>query len=765
MGLANLPWLYWNRWLEAPLAFLKEAGLDYTTGWPLIAYKVIVTILLAAILLELLTRLRRLIAPLLWKDDFTEADTVVTGPKEGLDARVESLEAARNLERTIRPLKKARRYDRMAEVYASLNMHKDAAKWFSKAGDRKLAAMEWALAGDTKKAAALLVKEGDYATAARFYEEVADYRDAAATYEKAGHLAKAAAAYAHAGMFVRAVQAFEQYFEGTEDPPQAQCEAAEACFAVLESEPGREKIGPEERASLLPHLAVRFGKAQRYDIAAQLFLEAGDATRASDIFIRAGRLQDAAKCMHDAGRPKEARQIAGRYFETQGRWAEAGAAHAASDDVRRAGDCFAKANDFQHAAECYEKAEEFYGAGLACSHLGRFEHAIRLLQRLKESDPMFDPSRALLGRCFYELHDYAHCAATLANHLTGKRVETGNLDYYYMLALAYEQLGKLEESQGILLNIKTLSAAFKDVALRLSNISSRISMGADPVTAPGTPASGLAETKLMTMVADQLGGRYRLERELGRGGMGVVYLARDTQLDRPVALKFLGSLIDQSEKYRQRFVREAKAAARVNHPNIISIYDVSATAGKAYIAMEYVEGPSLHRYVRAKDHLAPRKAVNLIIQICSALGAIHKAGIVHRDIKPDNILIAKGGLAKLTDFGLAKAEQARSTGAVVVMGTPSYMSPELTLGSDVDARSDLYSLGLVFHEMLTGHTAFTGENLVERQRTETPPPPSALVEGIPEALDRIVMKCIEKDPAKRFQTAEELNTTLRDMEV
>jgi len=204
-----------------------------------------------------------------------------------------------------------------------------------------------------------------------------------------------------------------------------------------------------------------------------------------------------------------------------------------------------------------------------------------------------------------------------------------------MLALACEQLGELGKSRDILYKIHAVDVGFKDVTQRISNISSRISMGAgERVATPNVAAMPTQRAPVMEAVENILGTRYRLERELGRGGMGTVYLARDTQLDRLVALKFLGALVDGSEEYRQRFVREAKAAARVNHPNIVHIYDISAREGQAYIAMEYVDGANLNTYTKKRGALLPREAVSIMTQACSALDAIHKAGIVHRDIKP-----------------------------------------------------------------------------------------------------------------------------------
>jgi tetratricopeptide (TPR) repeat protein len=473
--------------------------------------------------------------------------------------------------------------------------------------------------------------------------------------------------------------------------------------------------------------------------------------------------------MNQAGDTKRASEIGGRYYESLGKWKEAGMAYEGGGDFRKAGECFSKANEPLRAATNLERAREYYGAGLAMLHARKLEDAVRLFQQVPENHAHFGESRALLGRAFYELKAFAQSAATLENHLMGERVRKDNIEYFWMLALAYEQLGKLQESEETLLKIRSVDIGFRDVSQLLSNVQSRISMlggevrrdvSSMPTMATPAPA-GDGKSPVMSMVEKSLHNRYDLERELGRGGMGVVYKARDTQLDRPVALKFLGSLVDGSEEFRQRFQREARAAAQVSHPNILSIYDIGVEQGSTYIAMEYIEGPNLNQYLGQKGKLSVREAVNLISQACAALEAIHQAGIVHRDIKPDNILIAKGGLVKLMDFGLAKGYGARLTGSHVIMGTPCYMSPEQARGGDVGPKSDLYAIGLVLYELLSGKTVFNDGNVLERQILEMPPLPSQVVEGIPELLDQIIMKCIAKDPNERFSSADELSKYLR----
>ncbi len=761
-------WLVWG-WLDAPVNYaFSMLGLGPS---PLLfPLAKVALLLLALFLLYLLVsdtwkRIKRL-----FESDSLLEDARVGEINQTKDKKFAlSIEASRNLEGTVAALKRVKDYAHIGEAYAAVGKHKEAAKWFKKAKDLKRAAMSLAQAGETMKAAKLLMKQGDFATAARFFSEIKRFDKAALAFEKMGSMAFAAAAYAKAGKTALAVARFAEYFEAPRDPIEVQAHAADDCFALLQDPKAQSKIADEQRVALQAHVAARFEQSKRYDLAAQLYKTSGNMVRAGEVYLLAGKLREAAECMKAAGKMKEASQITARFYETSGQWREAAFAYTQAGDYLHAADCYARAADPVRAAECYEKANAFYRAGLAYAHAARFAEAIRTLQKVSERDPDFDASRPLLGRCFYELHDFAHCAAALENHLMGKKVDTANKEQFYMLGMAYEQLGKLGESRDILYKIRTVDVGFRDVAERISNISSRISMqasGSIPA-APMELAAGRAHapgddaTKVMETVESSLGGRYRLERELGRGGMGVVFLARDTQLDRPVALKFLGSLIDNAPEFRERFIREARTAARITHPNIIGIYDISASVGKSYIAMEYVEGPSLYKYCQAKGKLSPRETISVVSQSCLALSALHEAGIVHRDIKPDNILVAKGGLVKLTDFGLAKAEDSRLTRTGMLMGTPSYMSPEQVLGKEADPRSDVYSLGLVMYECLTGQTVFRGDNVLERQLQEMPPPPSQVSQDVPAVLDGIVMRCIAKKPDERYAAMRELYDALK----
>ena len=258
-------------------------------------------------------------------------------------------------------------------------------------------------------------------------------------------------------------------------------------------------------------------------------------------------------------------------------------------------------------------------------------------------------------------------------------------------------------------------------------------------------------------------GRYRVLSRLGAGGMAEVWSAEDSQLGRRVALKLLASRFAQNADFRERFRREASAAAAMQHPNIVSIYDRGEWEGTSYIAMELVDGHTLKQLITDRGPAGPSAAIDLTIEILKALRYAHKRGIVHRDIKPQNVLLdAEGGL-KVADFGIARAGASEMTETGAIVGTVQYISPEQAQGQPVSPRSDLYSVGVVLYELLTGRVPFDGEAPVSvalKQVSEPPVPPSQLRPGIPPALEHVVMRALEKDPARRYGSADEFIAAL-----
>lgn len=269
----------------------------------------------------------------------------------------------------------------------------------------------------------------------------------------------------------------------------------------------------------------------------------------------------------------------------------------------------------------------------------------------------------------------------------------------------------------------------------------------------------------MLEIGTMLSGRYEVLKRVGSGGMADVYMAKDHKLNRNVAVKVLKSEYVEDEKFLKKFETEAQAVARLSHPNIVNVYDVGIEDGINYIVMELAEGMTLKEYIRRKGYLSPKETVEISLQIASAISHAHKNHIIHRDIKPQNILVSEIGNVKVTDFGIAKATSSNTvTSTATAMGSVHYISPEQAKGRFCDEKSDIYSLGITMYEMVTGHVPFDHENgvtiaLMHLQNEITPP--SQVRDGIPDSLEKIILKCTMKKPEDRYQTADELIADLK----
>src|SRR5689334_24230664 len=264
-------------------------------------------------------------------------------------------------------------------------------------------------------------------------------------------------------------------------------------------------------------------------------------------------------------------------------------------------------------------------------------------------------------------------------------------------------------------------------------------------------------------------GRYKVISEIGQGAMGVVYKAVDPIIDRTVAIKTINLNLSRQEleEYEARFQQEIKAAGRLNHPNIVTIYDVGKTESVAYMAMEFLEGLELKDMIASGNLPPPDQVVDIIAQVAEGLWFAHQQDIVHRDVKPSNIMVLGGGIAKITDFGIARLpNSAVKTMTGLILGSPRYMSPEQVIGKAIDARSDIFSLGVVLYEALTGVAPFDGDNvnaIMYSTVNTTPPPPSSHSRAVPPMLDLIVAKAMAKLLEDRYQTVKEFADDLREV--
>jgi len=386
--------------------------------------------------------------------------------------------------------------------------------------------------------------------------------------------------------------------------------------------------------------------------------------------------------------------------------------------------------------------------------------------------------------------------------LKGRKPSVTVITELYALGTQLEQRGRAVQATAVYRHLARLDNTFKDVSTRLARLMDaerakpksaplprpaaipvppplRTPSSAPTPAATGSPAAAADATVSPLPPVDNYNvapdgtdrlGRYQLEREIGRGAMGIVYLGRDTAINRQVAIKAIPLASEFSdvelEEARSRFFREAETAGRLNHPNIVTIYDVGEERGLAYIAMEYLKGRHLSDYATSNNLLEPRKVLEVIGRTAEALGFAHKQQVVHRDIKPANLMYDAGAdVLKITDFGIARLTGAGSTRTGIVLGTPSFMSPEQLEGRTVTGHSDLFSLGVSLFQLLTGQLPFTADSMtgLMQQIAEAPHPPlRAYRPDLPACVESVIDRALAKNPDARYDSGAQMAAALDD---
>ncbi len=646
-------------------------------------------------------------------------------------------------------------FARSADSYLKAGNQGVAAEMFERAGDYRRAANHYSEGGFARPAAEAYVKCEMWGQAASCFEAVILEERTGASVGREREIRKlvmlAGKMYGRAGQHAKAESVLEKGECFVAAAEVAQRHGREAAAADLYLK-GRE---PARAAEVLRGLGKNDAAAL---ILAEYHRDHGDDSQAVRFFEEAGEFLEAA----DLYRQLDQFEKAGECYERQAEYSQAAEMFCTSGDRGRAGLNFERAGEFSEAAECFalagnedkeaellERAGAYLRAGEICLRSEKKDEAISVLQRVEAGHADYCSASALLGEIFRERGMISLALTKLKAATEGQVLARENLAVFYALAAVYEANQDISEAADLYERILACDYHFKDVEERLGRTREVLKSETAPTAV--APSAGASAPE----------GRYQIIGTLGRGGMGIVYKAKDAVLDRVVALKMLPETLKENPQALKNFLREAKSAARLNHPNIVTVYDAGEQDGNFYIAMEYVDGNTLKDIVKRKGKIAATGIVHVLVQMSEALAYAHSQKVVHRDIKSANTMWTRDRKAKIMDFGLAKVIEEVRNHTTVVSGTPYYMSPEQTLGKNVDWRSDIYSLGVTVFELATGTLPFTEGNLPYHHLHTPPPDPRSLVPDLPPVLVEIINTCLKKDPADRYQSAGDLIALLK----
>ena len=595
---------------------------------------------------------------------------------------------------------------------------------YERAGAKQKLARALLLSKQPARAAAVYTELGRHAEAAHHFQSAGMWREAAEALLLTSAEREAAELFERAGDLERAAQLHQRLG----DAESASRLFARAGLGVAAAQTLLEARGRKPR--WLKRAAELYESASEWDQAATCYAEAGDPRQAAELYEKIGRHAQAAEA-----------------FERAGVYERAASCHERAGARAEARACWERAGDRMRAAEMALEERNHLAAARTFYEVGSYERAIDTLQRIPANAPDARVGARLLARIFLEKGLIDRAKEKLGALAADAGYEKDDLELLLMLSTALERIGDRAGAVGALEDIANLDPQYADVEARLE----RLGEGAAVVTSPSLAAAA--------------SDRYELRDEIGRGGMGIVYLASDRELERAVAIKFLPTELAANPQAVKMFRAEARAAAAMNHPNIVHIYDVAVVNDQPCIVMEYVQGRTVREVMRIRGSndrqpLPPHRVAEIGRQMCRALAYAHRSNVIHRDVKPSNILLAADGSAKLMDFGISKVLETGNESLTEAKGTPQYMPPEQILGHEIDGRTDLYALGISMFEMATAQRPFSGDSVVDQQLHAPLPDPRHLRPEIPEGLVQILMRACQKNPDDRFASAHEMAQAL-----
>ena len=668
--------------------------------------------------------------------------------------------------------------------------------------------------GDIRRAAVLYEQAGDFEHAIKAYDEVRNFvkaghlslhigkgEDAASFFLKAGKFellgqfyqdrkqyGRSAHYYIRAGQYSKAAEMYEiqlkSYPELREIPGEVNQHSDEEVKIVRLTASAHSKAGDYRRAAQL------YERIKQYEDVARNYLSIKD-------YFSAGQAYEQAKLFAEAGQAYSDGEL----------YLEAAKCFVQDKSFRLAAENYAKSGNFIEAGDYYSKAGDIFDAADSYKQGAELDQAIKVLSMIQAENPLYIRAIEKVIEFCREKGYVTPAAKRLFLQFWDAGFRNEYFDIYYKIGILLNQSEFVEEAKNINSILQKENAEKFDLMKDAFEFEQRESVStaeyqnileedfeaqkrrekydllkqkmqelnqvpSDSDTLMSDFDSTLSEgerqyrPQSFTHIQEgqKFSDRYLIVKKLGSGGMGTVYKATDLELDEVVAIKILSHQLNFDENAVARFKQEIKLARQINHPNIIRIFDIGEYAGIRFITMEYFPGYQIKEIINENGFYTISEGLDLMLEVCEGLNAAHKLGIIHRDIKSQNIMISDQGVVKVLDFGIAKsADIPGLTLDGSILGTPEYISPEAIMQSPVDVRSDIYSLGIVMYEVFAGRVPFTGDSImavIRQHLYDDPPRPKSLNPNIPDDLEDILLTSIEREPGQRYQSIAELRSEL-----
>ncbi len=686
-------------------------------------------------------------------------------------------------------------FDVMGELLEKLGKESEAIEIYKKSGNSDNLVKLLLKRKNVEAAGTVLENNNRFQEAAELYYNYERYDKAAQIYEKKGFYKKAAYIYEKGGNIKKAAGNFEKWFVTSFDTAIGYQVSKQLEQELLKAVELYTQLNELEKAY---NLLIKYGKFEK---AAEVAIKMNRISDAAQNFERAQQPLKAAEMHEQLGQPKIACLLRGENAFAKGNTLEAAEWFLKGEDYTRAAELFEwnkkytkaahcyfmnqnflgaaenylkdnneeeaakmfemgrewkmaanislKYGKFQKAGELYENAQEYFKAGSSFIKVDDDRRALANFQLVPVDSPDFNSAITHMANIFLKNRKPQLVIEKIEKLLGENPIDKSNIEWFYVLGQAYENAGNFRKAFEIYQMILTEDYSFRDVHQKIKDVENLIQ-----------------KYKEMELISEDSIERYRIVEKIGEGGMGVVFKAEDTVLKRIVALKILNKTLVADKRNLERFFSEARSTASLTQANIVTVYDVGQIKDDYFISMEYIEGENFMNLIRRQKVFSPSQVIFIAIKLFKALDYSHRKGIIHRDIKPHNIMITKQKEIKIMDFGLAVILGDQKKGeSGVITGTPYYMSPEQIQGIPVDHRTDIYSSGATLFHLTTGHVPFKGENIFYQHLFDPVPPIKKFRNDVPEKLCYIIEKCMEKKREQRFQSAMEVLNEMKTIKI